>query len=246
VSSVVLPNPLHQFQVKEIFHLDFFGVDISFTNASFFMLLTAFFIIGFMWVSLHKTKLIPGRFQFVCEASFQFIEKMIQENTGDKGRCFMPLIFSLFFFILLGNIFGMVPYAYTFTSQIIVTFSLAIVVFLIVTLVGICRHGVKFLTLFVPKGLPVLLYPLVIFIEVLSYLSRPVTLSVRLFANMMAGHTILKVFAGFSVILGGYFGMAPAVFTILLMGFEFLVAILQAYVFAVLTCIYLHDALYLH
>lgn len=246
MSSVVLPNPLHQFEVKEIFHLELMGIDISFTNVSFYMLLTSFCIIFFMFLGLYKTKLVPGRFQAVCEASFEFVEKMIRENTGEKGKSFLPFVFALFFFILLGNIIGMIPYAYTFTSQIIVTFCLAMLVFIVVTSVGLLRHGLHFLKLFVPKGLPVLLYPLVIFIEVLSYLSRPVTLSVRLFANMMAGHTILKVFAGFSVIMGAYFGIAPAIFTTLLMGFEFLVAILQAYVFAVLTCIYLHDALYLH
>ncbi len=246
VNSITLPNPLHQFEIRKIFHLEFGGLDVSFTNASLFMVLTVLCIVGFMSISLRSPKMIPDRAQIVCEVAYEFIENMIHENVGDKGKCFFPFIFSIFFFILFGNLLGMIPYAYTFTSQIIVTFSLAILVFFVVTLVGFIKHGVRFFTLLVPKGLPVFLYPLVILIETLSYLSRPVTLSVRLFANMMAGHTILKVFAGFSVVMGVYFGIAPSFFTVLLLGFEFMVAILQAYVFTILTCIYLHDALYLH
>ena len=170
---------------------------------------------------------------------------MINDNIGEKGYKFFPLVFTLFTFILFGNMLGLLPYSFTFTSHIIVTFCLAIFIFLFVTLVGILMHGIKFFGLFVPKGVPIVMLPLMVPIEIISYLSRPISLSIRLFANMMAGHTMLKVFAGFIFTLG-FFGVAPLLVDVALTAFEVLVAFLQAYVFTVLTCLYLNDAINLH
>jgi F-type H+-transporting ATPase subunit a len=189
--------------------------------------------------------LVPNRWQSMAELSYEFIANMVREQVGSDGRPYFPFIFALFMFILLGNLLGMVPYSYTFTSQIIVTFAMAIAVFLGVTLIAIIKHGVHFLTFFFPSGAPIYMAPLLIPIEILSYLSRPISLSVRLFANMMAGHTMMKVFGSFVVALG-VFGVAPMVVLVALTGFEILVAVLQAYVFTILTCIYLRDALHLH
>jgi F-type H+-transporting ATPase subunit a len=199
----------------------------------------------FLIQSMRGRHLVPNRWQSMAELSYEFIANMVRENVGSDGRPYFPFIFALFMFILLGNMLGMVPYSYTFTSQIIVTFALAITVFIGVTLVAIVRHGVHFLTFFFPAGAPIYMAPLLIPIEILSYLSRPISLSVRLFANMMAGHTMMKVFGGFVVALG-VFGVAPMVVLVALTGFEILVAVLQAYVFTILTCIYLRDALHLH
>lgn len=245
-ASSSLPNPLHQFEIVPLLPLRIGSVDVSLTNASLFMLLAVVVPSLFMALSLRRPQLVPGKAQMLCEVLYTFVADMVRENSGEKGMAFFPMVFSLFVFILMGNMLGMIPYAYTFTSQLVVTFTLAMLIFVVVTLVGFARHGLAFLRLFVPKGLPIFLYPLVVFIEVISYLTRPVTLAVRLFANMMAGHTVLKVFAGFSFMLGAYFGFVPGLLNVLLIGFEFMVAGLQAYVFAVLTCIYLHDALYLH
>tara|TARA_B100000886_G_scaffold17298_1_gene11085 strand:+ start:145 stop:657 length:513 start_codon:yes stop_codon:yes gene_type:complete len=170
---------------------------------------------------------------------------MIRENVGTEGRKYFPFIFTLFMFILMGNLLGMIPYSYTFTSQIVVTFAIAITIFLGVTVIGIVLHGFHFFTLFVPPGMPIVLAPLLIPIEVISYFVRPVSLSVRLFANMMAGHTMMKVFAGFTAALG-FLGIAPILLLVALTGFEIMVAVLQAYVFTVLTCLYLNDAIHLH
>ena len=170
---------------------------------------------------------------------------MVSDNIGDKGHKFFPLIFTLFTFLLFGNMLGMLPYSFTFTSHIIVTFVLAMFVFLLVTLLGIFIHGFKFFGLFVPKGVPMIMLPLMIPIEIISYLSRPISLSVRLFANMMAGHTMLKIFAGFIVPLG-IFGVAPLMVDVALTALEVLIAFLQAYVFTILTCLYLNEAINLH
>ena len=182
----------------------------------------------------------------MSELLYEFIANMINDNIGHKGQKFFPFIFTLFTFILFGNLLGMLPYSFTFTSHIIVTFALAMFIFLFITLIGIFMHGFKFFGLFVPKGVPMLMLPLMIPIEIISYLSRPISLSVRLFANMMAGHTMLKVFGGFVISLGIVGGWLPLTFSVALTGLEILVAFLQAYVFAILTCIYLNDALNLH
>ncbi|EDP64321.1 F0F1-type ATP synthase, subunit a [alpha proteobacterium BAL199] len=240
-----MASPVEQFKLKPLVPIEIGGVDLSFTNSALFMALAVAAVAVFLIQSMRGRHLVPNRWQSMAELSYEFIANMVRENVGSDGRPYFPFIFALFMFILLGNLLGMVPYSYTFTSQIIVTFALAITVFIGVTLVAIVRHGVHFLTFFFPAGAPIYMAPLLIPIEILSYLSRPVSLSVRLFANMMAGHTMMKVFGGFVVALG-VFGVAPMVVLVALTGFEILVAVLQAYVFTILTCIYLRDALHLH
>ena len=240
-----MASPVEQFKLKPLVPIEIGGVDLSFTNSALFMALAVAAVAVFLIQSMRGRHLVPNRWQSMAELSYEFIANMVRENVGSDGRPYFPFIFALFMFILLGNLLGMVPYSYTFTSQIIVTFAMAITVFIGVTLVAVIRHGVHFLTFFFPAGAPIYMAPLLIPIEILSYLSRPVSLSVRLFANMMAGHTMMKVFGGFVVALG-VFGVAPMVVLVALTGFEILVAVLQAYVFTILTCIYLRDALHLH
>ena len=240
-----MADPIHQFEIKEIFPINLNNIDISFTNSSMFMILTISVISILLISSIKKKSIIPSRLQSISEIFYEFIANMINDNIGNKGQKFFSLIFTLFTFILFGNLLGLLPYSFTFTSHIIVTFCLAIFIFLFVTLVGILMHGIKFFGLFVPKGVPIVMLPLMVPIEIISYLSRPISLSIRLFANMMAGHTMLKVFAGFIFTLG-FFGVAPLLVDVALTAFEVLVAFLQAYVFTVLTCLYLNDAINLH
>ena len=240
-----MADPIHQFEIKKIIPIEINNIDLSFTNSSLFMMLTVLFISIFLISSIKKKKIIPTRLQSVSEIFYEFIANMINDNIGNKGQKFFPLIFTLFTFILFGNLLGLLPYSFTFKSHIIVTFVMAMFIFLFVTLIGIMMHGFKFFGLFVPKGVPMAMLPLMVPIEIISYLSRPVSLSIRLFANMMAGHTMLKVFAGFIFSLG-LFGIAPLIVDVALTAFEVLVAFLQAYVFTVLTCLYLNDAINLH
>jgi len=240
-------NPMHQFEVYRIGpKINFGGVDLSFTNASLFMTLSALTVLLLLFIGTKKKLLVPSKLQLVTEMSYSFVAKMINETAGTNAKPFFPFIFTLFMFVLFCNMLGMLPYSFTVTSHIIVTFFLAAIVFFGVTVIGFIKHGIKYLELFVPKGVPLLLLPLIIVIEIISYLSRPVSLSVRLFANMMAGHTMLKVFGGFVISLGLLGGWLPLSFSVALTGLEILVAFLQAYVFAILTCIYLNDALNLH
>jgi len=240
-------NPMEQFEVKTIGPKIVLGnIDISFTNSALFMVVVVALITIFFTVSTQKKSLIPGKLQLLAEMIYEFVAKMISDTAGQDARPYFPFILTLFLFVLFSNMIGMIPYTFTVTSHIIVTFALAIVIFFGVTVIGFLKHGIKYLELFVPSGVPKLLLPLIIVIEVISYLSRPVSLSVRLFANMMAGHTMLKVFGGFVVSLGLVGGWLPLGFSVALTGLEILVAFLQAYVFAILTCIYLNDALHLH
>lgn len=241
-----MANPLEQFQIKTIVDIPIGGIDASFTNSSAFMLAAVAAVTLFLTLSMRGRALIPSRWQSMAELSYEFIGAMVRDNVGTEGRRYFPFIFSLFMFILFANLIGLIPFSFTVTSHIIVTFAMAITVFLGVTLVGIIRHGFRFFAFFLPTGAPMIMAPLLVPIEVLSYLSRPVSLSIRLFANMMAGHTMLKVFAGFVVPLGLLGGWAPLSVGVALTGFEFLVAILQAYVFTILTCLYLNDAIHLH
>lgn len=245
MSDLLHHDPLHQFEIHALFPLNIKGIDISFTNASLFMVITVLVTTFFLWGGISRSKLTPGRWQSMTELIYGLVSNMLDETMGTKGRKYFPFIFTIFMFILVGNVIGMLPYTFTFTSQLIVTFGLAMIAFGMATLVGFMRHGLHYFTLFVPKGAPVYMLPLIIPIEILSYLSRPVSLSVRLFANMMAGHTMLKVFAAFTVALG-LFGVAPLFVNTLLTAFEILVAVLQAYVFTILTCIYFQDAIHLH
>lgn len=243
-------DPTHQFLIHKIVPLQIGAYDVSFTNASLFMVATVAVASGFLYFSSSKRSLIPGRAQSVAEISYEFIANMLREGAGSHGMKFFPMVFSLFMFVLTANLLGMVPYFFTVTSQIIVTFALALFVIGTVIVYGFWKHGFGFLNLFVPSGVPGALLPLVVAIEVISFLSRPISLSVRLFANLLAGHITLKVFAGFVASLGalGTLGIGGAVLplamTVALTGLEFLVAFLQAYVFAVLTCMYLNDAVH--
>jgi len=240
-----MADPIHQFEIKELIPLEIFETNISYTNSSLFMTLAIIFITSLLLLSIKNKSLIPSRFQSISEIFYEFIANMVSDNIGDKGRKFFPLIFTLFTFLLFGNMLGMLPYSFTFTSHIIVTFVLAMFIFLLVTLLGVFIHGFKFFGLFIPKGVPMLMLPLMIPIEIISYLSRPISLSVRLFANMMAGHTMLKIFAGFIVPLG-IFGIAPLMVDVALTALEVLIAFLQAYVFTILTCLYLNESINLH
>jgi F-type H+-transporting ATPase subunit a len=243
-------DPTHQFLIQKIVPLNVGGYDVSFTNASLFMVATVAVASGFLYFSSAKRSLIPGRAQSVAEISYEFIANMLREGAGSHGMKFFPMVFSLFMFVLTANLLGMFPYFFTVTSQIIVTFALALFVIGTVVVYGFYKHGLGFLNLFVPSGVPGALLPLVVAIEVISFLSRPISLSVRLFANLLAGHITLKVFSGFVASLGalGALGIGgailPLIMTVALTGLEFLVAFLQAYVFAVLTCMYLNDAVH--
>ena len=240
-------NPMHQFEVFRIGpEITLGSIDISFTNAGLFMALSVATILFVLFLGTKSRSLIPSKLQLISELSYMFIAKMISDTAGKKAKPFFPFIFTLFMFVLFCNMIGMLPYAFTVTSHIIVTFALAIIIFIAVTIIGFIKHGLKYLKLFVPSGVPTILLPLIVVIEIISYLSRPVSLSVRLFANMMAGHTMLKVFGGFVISLGFLGGWLPLSFSVALTGLEILVAFLQAYVFAILTCIYLNDALNLH
>jgi F-type H+-transporting ATPase subunit a len=240
-------NPMSQFEVYSIGpKIQIGSFDLSFTNSSLFMVLTVSVISLFFIAATQKKSLVPNKMQLIAEMAFEFVSKMISETAGKDARPYFPFILSLFLFVLVANLLGMLPYSFTVTSHIIVTFALAFFIFVGVTLVGFAKHGISYLKLFVPSGVPIFLLPLIIVIEVISYLSRPVSLSVRLFANMMAGHTMLKVFGGFVVSLGILGGWLPLGFAVALTGLELLVAFIQAYVFAILTCIYLNDALNLH
>lgn len=243
-----MPDPMSQFEIQRWYDMEVFGIDASFTNASFFMVAAVILASFFLIFSTRKHAIIPGRAQSVAELTYEFVANMVRDNVGSAGIKYFPFIFTLFVFVLMLNMLGMLPlghYSFTVTSHIIVTFALAAFVFLGVTAIGFARHGAGFLKFFVPSGVPALLLPLLVVIEVISYLTRPISLSVRLFANMMAGHTMLKVFASFVVALGVFGGWAPLAFMIPFTGLEILVAFLQAYVFAILTCIYLNDALHL-
>ena len=238
-------SPLDQFLIVRHVPMEVGGLDVSITNATVWMVVAVTAATLFVTISMRGRAMVPGRWQSMAELSYEFIANLIRENVGSEGRAYFPFIFTLFMFILFSNTLGLIPYSFTPTSHVIVTFTLAIVVFTGVTVIGFARHGLGFFGLFLPKGIPVALAPLLVVIELISYLARPVTLSLRLFANMMAGHTLLKVFGGFVVALG-FLGIAPLVFIVALYGLELIVVFLQAYVFTVLTCLYLNDAIHMH
>jgi F-type H+-transporting ATPase subunit a len=238
-------SPLAQFEVHTLVPIKLGSVDASFTNAALFMVIAVAAITLFLSLGMQRRALVPGRWQSLVELSYEFIANLVRDNVGHEGRRFFPFVFALFMFILFANLIALIPYTFTVTSHIIVTFALAAVVFVMVTLVGLIKHGLHFFSLFLPKGVPIALAPLLIPIEIISFLARPVSLALRLFANLTAGHTMLKVFGGFVVLLG-LAGVAPLLVIVVLYGLETLIAFLQAYVFTILTCIYLNDALHLH
>ena len=245
MAAEVKHSPLAQFEVHTLVPIEPGGYDVSFTNASLFMAIATVAVWLFLTLGMRRRAMVPGRWQSMTELSYEFIANLVRSNVGGEGRQFFPFVFSLFMFILFCNAIALVPYTFAVTSHIIVTFALATVVFVLVTLVGLVKHGMHFFSLFLPKGVPIFLAPLLVPIEIISYLARPVSLALRLFANLTAGHTMLKVFANFVVLLG-LAGIAPLGVIILLYGLETLIAFLQAYVFTILTCIYLNDALHLH
>ncbi|MEM9469248.1 MAG: F0F1 ATP synthase subunit A [Pseudomonadota bacterium] len=242
-----MANPIKQFEIQPLAEFTVGSLDLSFTNSSLWMAIAVVLSTTFLTMATRRKALVPNRMQAFAEGLYEFVAGMIRENIGSKGRQYFPLIFTLFVVVLLGNMLGMIPYSFTYTSHIIVTAALAFFIFFIVLVVGFAKHGFHFFSLFLPPGVPMWLTPLIIPIEILSFLIRPVTLSVRLFANMIAGHIMLKVFAGFSVGMMGaggllaFGGIGPMLFNTVLIGFELLIAFLQAYVFAILSCIYLKD-----
>ena len=244
-------NPMEQFEVKPIVPLHIGHYDVSFTNQSLFMCLVVAVVTLFLTLAMSRRRLVPSRTQSMAEISYEFVANMIHSTMGEDGLVFFPFVFAIFMFVLLSNFLGLLPGAFTVTSQIAVTFALASVVILTMVITGFIKHGVRFLTLFVPKA-PWYLLLLLVPIEIISFLTRPVSLSVRLFANMLAGHTLLAVFAGFVILLGAAGGVlsvisiAPMLLIVAIFALEMLVAFLQAYVFAILTCIYLNEALHLH
>ena len=238
-------QPLEQFEIARIVPLHIGKLDVSYTNSALMMTIVVVLITALIMLSTRRAALVPGRWQSVTEMFYEFVADMVDTNAGHGARQFFPFIFTLFMFILFSNLLGLVPYSFTVTSHIIVTFALAAIVFVGVTIVGIVKHGWHFLRLFVPEGVPVLLLLLLVPIELLSYFIRPFTLSIRLFANMLAGHTMLAIFGGFAASIW-LVAVFPLAINVALVGLELLVAVLQAYVFAILTCLYLRDALHLH
>jgi F-type H+-transporting ATPase subunit a len=245
-----LYDPIHQFHIEPIVPIHVGGHDFSFTNASLFMVLTVVAAVAFLLIPTRSRAVVPGRWQSAAEVVYEFVEKTLRDSAGSEGMKFFPFVFSLFMFILVANLWGMFPYFFTVTSQVVVTFALAITVILTVIIYGFRKNGLHFLNLFVPSGVPKAILPFVVLIEVLSFVSRPISLSIRLFANVLAGHITLKVFAGFVVMLAGAGAVGivgailPLAGTVALTALEFLVAALQAYVFAILASLYLNDAIH--
>ena len=245
-------DPIHQFQISNLFHLGRIGnTEIAFTNSALFMALAVALLTLFLVGGTSRASTVPGRLQSAAELTYEFVANMLRSTAGSEGMRFFPFVFTIFMFVLTLNMLGLIPYAFTVTSHIIITVALAITVFLTVLFYGLYRHGFHFFNLFVPKGVPIYILPLIVGIEVLSFISRPISHSVRLFANMLAGHIALKVFAGFIILLGAALGaigwaggVLPFAMIIALTALEMLVAFLQAYVFAILTCIYLNDAIH--
>ena len=236
-------DPIHQFEISKIADIQLGGIDISFTNSSLFMVFALAATMALFVIGLSKKSIIPYRMQMLSELSYNFIANMLRDQVGDQGRAYFPFIFSLFMFIFFCNFIGLIPYTFTVTSHLIVTFAFAGLIFIAVTIIGFVKNGLGYLRIFYPSGIPIFLAPLIVPIEIISYLSKPISLSVRLCANMLAGHSILKIFAGFIVMLG-FLGFAPLVFLVVLYALETLIAALQAYIFTILTCIYLNDALH--
>ena len=252
VKKTVALDPIHQFEIVPIIPFEVSGIDLSFTNSSLWMMIAMVSSSVFLILAAQKKALVPGRLQMSAEFLYEAIANMIRENIGSKGRQYFPLIFTLFLIVLMGNVLGLIPHSFTYTSHIIVTAALAMLVFFTVTILGFVNHGVKFLSMFAPAGVPLPLQFLIVPIEILSFFIRPLTLSVRLFANMMAGHLVLKIFAIFSTLFlslgaaGPILGLIPATFNVAIYALELLVALLQAYIFAILSCIYLKDTVDLH
>ena len=238
-------HPLEQFKIEPLIPIHIGGLDVSYTNSALFMTIAVILITSLLVLGTRRGALVPGRWQSVAEMSYEFVADMVETNAGHGAEPYFPFVFTLFMFVLFSNMLGLIPYSFTVTSQIIVTFALAAIVFIGVTIIGFVKHGTHFLRLFVPEGVPFILLLLLVPIELLSYFIRPFTLSIRLFANMLAGHTMLAIFGGFAASVG-LLAILPVALDVAILALEVLVAALQAYVFAILTCLYLRDALHLH
>jgi F-type H+-transporting ATPase subunit a len=238
-------HPLEQFEIQPLIPIHIGGLDVSYTNSALFMTIAVILITSLLVLGTRRGALVPGRWQSIGEISYEFVADMVETNAGHGAEPYFPFVFTLFMFVLFSNLLGLIPYSYTVTSQIIVTFALAAIVFIGVTIIGFVKHGAHFLRLFVPAGVPIILLLLLVPIELLSYFIRPFTLSIRLFANMLAGHTMLAIFGGFAASVG-LLAILPVALDVAILALEVLVAALQAYVFAILTCLYLRDALHLH
>lgn len=246
-------DPIHQFQIQDIFHIgEIGGMKLAFTNSALFMFIAVLLTFGLVYIGSAPRELVPGRLQSIAEEFYSFVYNLVRQTLGEEGRAFFPFIFTLFAFVFFTNFLGLVPYFFTVTSQLVITGALALFIILMVLVVGIYKHGLGFFGLFVPHGVPKALLPFISLIEIISFLARPVSLSLRLFGNMLAGHIVLKVFAGFIVSLASFGALgwaasiAPLVMTVAITALEFLVSALQAFVFAVLACVYLKDALHPH
>ena len=245
-------DPIHQFTIVNLFPIGKIGnAEIFFTNSAVFMVAAVILLTGFLVIGTAGAKPVPGRLQSAAELTYEFVATMLRSTGGTEGMRFFPFVFTIFMFVLLLNLFGLIPYGFSVTSHVIITSVLALTVFFTVLIYGLVRHGLHFFNLFVPKGVPIYILPMIVAIEILSFISRPISHSVRLFANMLAGHITLQVFAGFIILLGtglgviGWIGgMLPFLLVVILFALETLVAFLQAYVFAILTCIYLNDAIH--
>ncbi|AUG51682.1 MULTISPECIES: F0F1 ATP synthase subunit A [Thalassospira] len=240
-----MAGPLEQFEIKPLAEISAGGFDISFTNSALWMVIAAVLVTAFMTLSMRRGALVPGRWQGAAEVMYEFVANMLKDNVGTAGRKYFPFVFTLFMFVLFGNLLGMIPHGFAFTSHIIVTFAMALVIFIGVTIIGFARHGTHYLRMFFPEGAPIATAIILIPIEIISYFSRPFSLAIRLFANMTVGHIMLKVIGGF-VGLIGIFGVLPFAMLTGITVLEFGIAALQAYVYTILTCIYLHDAIHMH
>lgn len=238
-------SPLEQFNIKILLPIKVAGLDVSFSNSSLMMLIVLLITALFLFLGTRSSKAVPNRLEAAVEVLYDMIENMVKSTAGSEARKYFPFIFSLFIFILFCNLFSMLPYAFTVTSHIAVTMAFAAFIFVCVTVIGFCKHGMHYFSLLVPSGTPILMAPMLFVIELIAYLARPVSLSIRLAANMIAGHVVLKVLASMAI-MAGFFGIFPLMLLTLLTGFEIFVAVLQAYIFSILTCVYLNDALNLH
>lgn len=244
-----MKNPLEQFNIVEFIPLSVAGINIAFTNASLMLILTVAAIASYILLGTNKRSMIPGYWQSSVEMLYIMVESMLEEAVGQDYRKYVPFVFSIFIFILICNLLGMIPHSFSATSHIAITLTLAAITFIIINLVGFWKHGWHYLSLFLPAGIPMIMAPLMIFIELCAYLARPFSLSLRLAANMIAGHIMMKILAGFIVMSGAtsvLLGVAPLTLLTIITGFEIFIALLQAYIFTILTCVYLNDAVNLH
>lgn len=239
-------DPLHQFVIRPLLKISVCGYDISFTNASLAIMSSVFLVYLLFYFGLRRPKFVPNRLQALVEMSYKLVAGMVGDTVGVEGLRYFSFVFSIFFLVLFGNLVGLLPYSFTFTSHIMATFTIAMVVFVAITVLGFVLHGFKFFGVFAPAGLPVLLLPFVVPIEIISYLARPFSLAIRLFANMLAGHAMMKIFAGLACTMVSLFKFVPVLADSALMMLELAIAIIQAYIFSILTCIYLNDAVHLH